>query len=120
MVTTTMRMLDGVHCYSSNARPVLLLCLGLEVGIVGSEQRLVTSLAASNHTDHGSARTLDCLSNTRGETNAGLFAVFGVTNDDAGSSRGSGEGATISKFGFNAADNGAFGHGVYRQDIADL
>jgi len=43
-----------------------------------------------------------------------------VTDDDAGSSGSTGEGATVSEFGLNAGNNGTFGHRVDGEDIADL
>jgi len=43
-----------------------------------------------------------------------------VANDDAGSARGAGDGATVTSLCLNAGDNGSFWHGVDGQDIADL
>ena len=82
MVTTTVRMLDGVHCDTSDSWPVSLLGVSLEVGAVGSEERLVSSLAAGTDADHGSAATDDGLTDARWESDTGLLAVLGVTNDN--------------------------------------
>ena len=94
MVTTTMRMLNGVHGDTSNSGPVALLDVGLLVG-VGSEEGLVSSLTASDSTDHDSAATLDGLSHIGGESDSGLLTVFGVTDDDGGDTGGTGEHATV-------------------------
>merc|ERR1719446_1600578 len=54
MVTTTMRMLNGVHCNTSNSGPVRSLSLHLEVHGVGLKERLIGSLTPSGDTDHSS------------------------------------------------------------------
>jgi len=120
MVTTTMRMLDGVHGNTSHARPVLPLGLGLEVGGVSPEKRLVAPLSAGGHTDHSSAPSHDGLADAGGESHTRLLTIFRVANDNAGGARGTGNGATITSLCLNAGDDGAFGHGVDGQDIADL
>ena len=76
MVTTTVRMLDGVHGYTSNSGPVSLLGVRSVVGAVGAEHGLVSSLTTGNNADHGSAATLDGLTDARGESHASLLAVF--------------------------------------------
>ena len=119
MVTTTMRMLDGVHGDTSNSGPVSLLGVGLEVGVVGFEEGLVSSLTTSDDTDHGSAATLDGLSHTGGESDSGLLTVFGVTDDDGGDTGGTGEHATVTELGLTVGDNSTLGHGVDGEDVAD-
>ena len=64
MVTTTVRMLDRVHGYTSNSGPVSLLGVRSVVGAVGAEHGLVSSLTTGNNADHGSAATLDGLTDT--------------------------------------------------------
>ena len=120
MVTTTMGMFDGVHSDTSNSGPVLLLCLGFVVSVDGSQERLIASLSTSDNTNHSSAGSLDGFTNTGRKLDSGLAAIFGVTDDDAGSSGSTGEGATVSEFGLNAGNNGTFGHRVDGEDIADL
>jgi len=66
MVTTTMRMLDWVHCDTSNSWPVLSLSSGLEPGVGGLEEWLVSSLTSSDDSDHSSAGALDGLSGRMG------------------------------------------------------
>jgi len=120
MVTTTMRMLDGVHGNTSHARPVLPLGLGLEVGCVSPEKRLVAPLSTGGHTDHCSAPSHDGLADAGGESHTRLLTIFRVANNNSGCARGTGNGATITSLCLNAGDDGAFGHGVDGQDIADL
>jgi hypothetical protein len=66
MVTTTMRMFDGVHCNTSDSRPVRPLGLHLEVHSVGLKERLIGSLTTSGNADHSSAVSLNLLSVSRG------------------------------------------------------
>jgi len=119
MVTTTMGMLDGVHGNTSNSGPVSLLGVRLEVRVVGLEEGLVGSLAASDDTNHTSARALDGLTDTGRHSNTGLLAVLGVTDDDARVAGGAGDAATVTKLGLDVGDDGTFGHGVDGEDIAD-
>ena len=83
MVTTTMRMLDWVHCDTSNSWPVLSLSSGLEPGVGSLEEWLVGSLTTSDDSDHGSAISTDCLSGTRRKSDSGFSTIIGVTNDDS-------------------------------------
>ena len=85
MVTTTMGMLDGVHGDTSDSGPVSLLGVRAVVAGVGAEHRLVSSLTTGANTNHGSAASKDGLANARWESDAGLLAVFGVTDDNSGS-----------------------------------
>ena len=119
MVTTTVRMLDGVHGNTSDARPVPLLGVSLEVGVVGLEKGLVSSLATSNDADHSSAATDDGFTDAGGESHTGLLAVLGVADDDGGGSGGAGKDATISQLCLKVGNNGSLGHGINREDVAD-
>jgi len=82
MVTTTMGMFDGVHRNTSHAGEVVLLCVRLVVSFVRLEEGLVGTLSASTDAHHSTAGALDRLTLSRGQTNTGLSAVFGVTDND--------------------------------------
>merc|ERR1712147_212033 len=79
MVTTTVRMLDGVHGNTSDSRPMRSLGLHLEVHSVSLKERFVSSLTTSSNTNHSSAVTLDLLSVSRWQLNTGLSTVIDVT-----------------------------------------
>jgi len=64
MVTTTMRMLDGVHSNTSYSWPVSLLGVRSVVGGVSAEHRLIGSLTTGDDTNHGSAASKDGLADT--------------------------------------------------------
>ena len=119
MVTTTVRMLDGVHSNTSNSGPVALLGVSLVVGVVGLEDRLVSSGATSDNTNHSSAATNDGLADARWESDSGLLAILGVTDDNSGGAGGTGEAATVTELGLNVGDDGALGHHINGKDIAD-
>ncbi|MFS7929228.1 hypothetical protein Hanom_Chr04g00330011 [Helianthus anomalus] len=57
MVTTTMRMLHGVHSNTTNLRPAVSLDAELVVCITGLEHGLLGSSTACNLTDHSTAST---------------------------------------------------------------
>ena len=119
MVTTTVRMLDGVHGNTSHAGPVSLLGVGLEVRVVGLQERLVSSLAAGNDADHGSAAADDGLADAGGQSDASLLSVFGVADHDGGGARGTGKNSAISQLGLEVGNDGSLGHRINREDVAD-
>lgn len=91
MVTTTMRMLDWIHSHTSNSWPVVSLSSSLEPGVGGLKEWFISSLSTSADTNHSSAGTKDGLSGTGWESDSGLLAILGVTDDNSGSSGGSSE-----------------------------
>ena len=119
MVTTTVRMFDGVHGNTSNSWPVSLLGVRLVVRIVCLEERFVSSLTSSDNTNHCSAVSKDGLSHTRWHSDSSLGSIFGVTDDDSASSRGTGEGAAITNLCLNVRNDGSFWHLVDWENVAD-
>lgn len=119
LVTTTMRMVDGVHSDTTDTGVVILLGMTLPPGSTSSEERLVRTLATGDNTDHSAAATHNSLTDTRGKTDTGLGEVFVVSNDNSGGTGGTGVAATVTKLCLNIADNSAFGHGGEGQDVAD-
>ena len=86
MVTSSVRMLDWVHGYTSNSWPISLLGMGLVVSSVGLKEWLVSSLTTSANTNHASAGGLDGFSDTRWKSNTSLLSILRVSNDDSGGS----------------------------------
>ena len=82
MVTTTVRMLYGVHSNTSNSGPSELFGVVLKVSIVGLQEGLVSPLSASDDANHSSAGALDGSPDAGGESDASLLAVFGVADHD--------------------------------------
>lgn len=119
LVTTTVRMLDGVHCHTSNSWPVLSLSLVLVPRPVGLKQGLVSSLATGDNTDHGSAGSDDGLSGTGWESESSLLLVLGVTDDDSRSAGSSGERASVSLLALDVGNDGSFGEAVDWENVSD-
>jgi len=86
MVTTTVRMLDGVHGNTSDSGPVVSLCLLSVPAVDGLQKRFVASLTSSTDANHGSASSLDGFSLARRKFDSGDLALIGVTNDNSGGS----------------------------------
>ena len=119
LVTTTMRMLDWVHSDTSNDWPVLSLSLHLVPDSVGLEEWLIGSLSTGADTNHSSAGADDGLSGSGWESNSSLLEVIGVTNDDGGSTGGSGERSSISLLTLAVGDDGTLWHGADWKNVSN-
>lgn len=119
LVTTTVGMLDGVHSDTSNSGPSVSLGLVLPCGSTSLEHRLVSSLATSNNTNHGSVVTLDGLSDTGGKSNSSSGTLFGVADDDSGGTGSSSVGATVTELSLNVGNDSTLGHLVNWHDVAN-
>merc|ERR1719463_636435 len=119
MVTTTVRMLDGVHGHTTNLRPGVPLSLVLEVGSAGLQQRLVDSSSAGDDTDHRAVAGRNRLLRSRRQFYFRLV-VIRVVGDDGGVVAGSsGQFAAISQLLLQLADDGSLGHGADGHHVAD-
>jgi hypothetical protein len=119
MVTSTMRMLDWVHSDTSDSWPVLSLSSGLEPGVSGLEEWLVGSLSTGDDSNHGSAGSNDGLSGTGWKSDSSFLTIIGVTNNDSGSSGGSGERSSVSEFSLTVRDDGTLWHAVDWKNISN-
>jgi len=119
MVTSSMRMLDWVHCNTSNSWPVVSLCSSLVPGGIGLQKWLIGSLSTSANSNHGSAAALDGLSGSWWESNSGLSSVISVTDDNGWGSWGSGERSSVSEFTFAVGDDGTLWHLIDWKNISN-
>lgn len=120
VITTTMRMLDGVHGHTTHLGPALALHLVLVVGPAGLQDGLINTPTAGHNADHGAVCRRHDLLRPRRQLHARLLRVGVVGNDGgvvAGSTR---QPATVPGLLFQVADNGTFGHLSQRHYIADL
>jgi len=117
LVTTTERMVNGVHGNSSNLRPSLSESLHLVVNSTSLKDRLINSFTGSNETNHSSGFTGKGLSGTGGKLDSGLAQIIRVTNDDSGSTGASGELSLITRLVFNVTDGSTFGDLVDGKDV---
>jgi len=119
MVTTTVRMLDGVHSNTSNSRPMRSLCLHLEVHSVGFKERFVSSLTTSGDTNHSSAVSLDLLSVSRWQFNTSFSTVIDVTNNGGRGAGSSGKRSSVSELSLTIGDDGTFRHEFDGKNISN-
>jgi len=119
MVTSSMRMLDGVHSNTSDSWPVVSLSSMLEPRGISLKEGLVGSLTSSDDSNHSSATSWDGLSGSGGESDSGLSSILGMSDDDGGASRGSGETASVTHLGFTVRNNGSLRKRVNWEDVSD-
>lgn len=120
VVTTTVRVVDGVHSHTTSAGPRVPLDLELVVRTTGLEQGLVDTATACNDTNGGTRGGGDGLLGTRGETNARGLAVRVVANDGGVVARGTGERTTVTRLLLDVAHNGTFGERREREDVGNV
>jgi hypothetical protein len=120
VVTTTVRMFDGVHSNTTNLGPAVALGFVLVVGATSLEHRLVNATTTSNNTDGASAGRLNGLLGTRGKTDAGSTGLSVVRDNGSVVTRGTGNSSSVSWLLFQVADEGTFGHRTDGEDVTDL
>ena len=119
LVTTTVRVVNGVHRYSTHSGPLVSLRPVLVERTAGLEKGLVGAAAAGDEADHGAAAVGQSLLAARREAHAGHAAVLVLGDDDGVVARGAGHLAAITGLGLDVADDGAFGDGGQGKDVAD-
>merc|ERR1719369_2071842 len=119
MVTTTVRMLDGIHGHTTNLRPRVPLSLVFEVSSAGLQQRLVDSSSTGDDADHRAVAGRNRLLRSRWQFHFRPSDIR-VVGDDGGVVAGSsGQFATISQFLLQLADDGSLRHGADGHHVAD-
>merc|ERR1712215_342505 len=107
MVTTTVRMLDGIHGHTTNLRPRVPLSLVFEVGSAGDDA------------DHRAVAGRNRLLRSRWQFHFRPSHIR-VVGDDGGVVAGSsGQFAAISQLLLQLADDGSLRHGADGHDVAD-
>jgi len=119
MVTTTVRVLNGVTGDTTDVRPAVALGAEAEVGVTGLEDGLLDTSTASDKADAGTAGGGDGLLLAGGELEAGAAGLEVVGDNDAVVAGGLGEGATVANLGLNVADDATLGDGAEGEDVAD-
>jgi len=119
MVTSSVRVLNGVHGNTANNGPAVALGLVLIVRATGLEHRLLSTTSTSDQTDHSTAVRLDDLLLARGELEDGAVDI-GVVADDGGVlSGGASQSSAVTSLLLDVAHNGTFRHEADRQDVSD-
>lgn len=120
MVTSSMRMLNRVHGYSSNFRPTVPLGLVLVVGSPCLQDGFVNPSSSSDDADHSPVDRRDDLLGSGRKLYSGLLRVSVVSNDCTVVARSPSEFTSISTLLFDVTDNGSFRHDSNRKYVSDL
>eukprot|EP01084_Bolivina_argentea_P014421 26940_1 len=119
MVTTTVRMLDGVTGNTTNLGPAVALAAEAEEGVSGLEDGLLNATTTGDDADHGAAGGGDALLLAGRELQAGAAGLEVVGDDDAVVTGRAGEGSAVSVLGLNVADDATLGDVAEGEDVAD-
>jgi hypothetical protein len=119
MVTTTVRMVDGVHGNTTSLGPAVALDSELVLGTRSLEERLVSSATASDDTDHSSGAGVDDLLGTGGKLDAGLALIRVVTDNGDVVAGSAAESATVTDLLLDVGDDGALRHLTEGKDVAN-
>mmetsp|Transcript_8514 Transcript_8514/g.6337 ORF Transcript_8514/g.6337 Transcript_8514/m.6337 type:complete len:258 (+) Transcript_8514:17-790(+) len=120
LVTTTMRMVDWVHCHTPNSWPASPLGLVLVPLVSSLADRLVRSSSTGNDANHGSAVARNGPSGSTWQSNSSLSAILGVSDDDSRGATGPGKGSSVTSLSFTVGDNSSFRELVHWENIADI
>ena len=120
VVATTVGMIDGVHCNTSNLGPLVTLGPVLVASATGFGDGLVHTASTSDDADHGAAVGAHGLAGAGGELDAGHVLVSNVRNDSDVVAGSAGEFAAVAGFALQVAHDGTFGHRADGKHVADV
>eukprot|EP00349_Pseudokeronopsis_sp_Brazil_P009842 CAMPEP_0202977276 /NCGR_PEP_ID=MMETSP1396-20130829/84156_1 /ASSEMBLY_ACC=CAM_ASM_000872 /TAXON_ID= /ORGANISM="Pseudokeronopsis sp., Strain Brazil" /LENGTH=237 /DNA_ID=CAMNT_0049716003 /DNA_START=212 /DNA_END=925 /DNA_ORIENTATION=+ len=115
-----MRMVDWVHCHTSNSWPASPLGLVLVPLVSSLADRLVRSSSTGNDANHGSAVARNGPSGSTWQSNSSLSAILGMSDDDSRGATGPGKGSSVTSLSFTVGDNSSFRELVHWENIADI
>mmetsp|Transcript_17536 Transcript_17536/g.24365 ORF Transcript_17536/g.24365 Transcript_17536/m.24365 type:complete len:234 (-) Transcript_17536:20-721(-) len=119
MVTTTMGMLYGILCHTTNLGPAVTLDTVLVVGISSLQKGLIGTSTSSDDTNLGTDIGGDSLLTSRRQTKTSGSLIFVVGDNDSKGTGSTGKGTTVTNLGFDVADNGTLGDRGERQDVSN-
>lgn len=119
MVTTTMRMVNGVHSNTSYLRESFSESLELVEQHTGLHDRLFISASSGDDPNGGSAGSWDGFSRSRGQSDSRPCSVFWVTDDRRVGSRASRVRTFISNSRFDITNGCSFRNSIDWENIAD-
>ena len=120
MVTTTVRMVDGVHSNTTSLRPGVALDSELMLSSRSLEQGLVCSATTCNNTDHTTAGVGEDLLGTGRELDTSLALIGVVADDSHVVSGGTAERTTVTGLVLDVGENGTFRDGGEGKDVSDV
>jgi len=118
VVTTTVRMLNGVHCHTTHLWPRVPLGLVFVVGNAGLEHWLLCASSARDLTNSGTARRWHDLLGSRWKLDPALAGLQVVADDDAKVSGSARHHTAVAHLGLDVADDGTLWHGPEGEDVA--
>jgi len=119
MVTTSVRMVNRVHCHTTHSGPAVPLYFVLVIGVTGLQHGLIDPTTTGNNTNHGTSVRREHLLGARWQFDAAL-TLIGVVIDECGVvSRSTGIGSTITDLAFNVANDGTLRHGSQRKNVTN-
>ncbi len=110
MVTTTVRMVHGIHRHTAHLRPRVALGLVLVVRVAGLQHGLVNATTAGNNADHRAAVSHDRLLGARWQLDLGLVVIGVLLHDGGVVARAASQNATIAGLALDVANDGTLGH----------
>jgi len=119
VVTTSVRMVDGVHSNTTSLGPGVTLDGELVLSTGCLHQRFVGTSTTCNDTNHTTGRALDDLLGAGWELDTGLALIWVVSDDGNVVSGGTTERSTVTDLLLDVGDNGTFWDGSEREDVSD-
>ena len=119
VVTTTVRMVDGVHSHTTSTGPVVTLSPVFVVSTASLEQRLVDTSTTGDDSNSRPGTAADRLLRTRRQPDPGLVVVGAVANDGGVVAGSPGERTTVADLLLDVADDGTLGALADWEDVAD-
>jgi len=110
MVTTSVWMLDGVHCHTSHNWPAVTLRLVLVVRTTSLQHWLIDTSTASNDTDLTTSIGLNDLLGARWQSETSLIGIWVVRDNRAIITRCAGNSTTVTWSLLNVGDDGTLWH----------
>lgn len=108
LVTTTMRMIYGIHSHSSNSWPASPLRFVFVILATSLANWLIGSSTSSTNSYHSSAIPWNGSSAATWESNSGLSSIISVTDDNSWCSTCSCERSSVSCLSFTIWNDSSF------------
>jgi hypothetical protein len=120
VVTSSVRVLDGVHGNTTDLRPAVSLGLVLVVLTTSLEDGLLSTSTTGNETDGTTASGGNELLLTRRQLDGGAGGIDVVADDGGVLAGGAGKGSTVTSGGLDVEDDGTLGQVADGENVTDV
>jgi hypothetical protein len=120
VITSSVRVLHGIHCHTADDGPAVAFGFVLVVSATSFQHRLVNATTSSDDTDLTTGIRLDDLLGSRGETEASLVGLLVVRDNGAVVTGGAGDSTAVTGALLDVGHDGSLRHGTERKDVSDL